>query len=176
TGEAVTAMQVLDAYNAVANGGVFVPPRLIEGTVGPGGREKLLPGARRHRVLDASTAAKLLPMLEQVTSDGTALAARIPGYTVAGKTGTAQIPSSTKPGYVPGAWMATFVGFAPAQAPRLTAIVVLNRPDLIYGGLASAPVFSTIMGYALRHFDVAPPSPGTRASASGRRTPVSSGK
>jgi len=95
-------------------------------------------------------------MLEKVTEDGTALAARIPGYTVAGKTGTAQIPSTTGPGYQPGAWSATFVGFAPAQNPALTTFVMLSHPDLIYGGLASAPVFSAIMRYALRHFDIAP--------------------
>ncbi|MGH9303894.1 MAG: peptidoglycan D,D-transpeptidase FtsI family protein [Acidimicrobiales bacterium] len=157
TGEAVTAMQILDAYNAVANGGMFVPPRLIDGSVSPQGKEDLLALAHRHRVLASSTAKKLLGMLELVTSDGTALAARVPGYTVAGKTGTAQIPSTTGPGYQPGAWMATFVGFAPATRPRLAAIVVLNRPRDMYGGVASAPVFSEIMSYALRHFDVAPP-------------------
>jgi cell division protein FtsI (penicillin-binding protein 3) len=159
TGEAVTAMQILDAYNAVANGGVFVPPRLVEATVAPGGKETMLPLSGRHRVLAPSTVSELVPMLEGVTANGTALAARVPGYTVAGKTGTAQMPSTTGPGYQPGAWNATFVGFAPAQAPRLTAIVVLNHPDVIYGGLASAPVFSAVMRYALRHFDVSPPPP-----------------
>ncbi len=156
TGEAVTPMQVLDAYNAVANGGVFVPPRLVEATVAADG-ETALPMGARHRVLDASTAEELLPMLEDVTSVGTATAAQVPGYTVAGKTGTAQIPND-RGGYTPGAWMATFVGFAPAQDPALTAIVVINHPDDYYGGSASAPVFSTIMRYALRHFDVPPPA------------------
>jgi cell division protein FtsI (penicillin-binding protein 3) len=94
-------------------------------------------------------------MLEEVTEDGTAVAARIPGYTVAGKTGTAQIPDANG-GYADSAWSATFVGFAPAQNPALTTFVMLSHPDLIYGGLASAPVFSAIMRYALRHFDIAP--------------------
>ena len=159
TGEAVTAMQILDAYNAVANDGVFVPPRLVEATVGPNGRETMLPAPARHRVLDQSTVAQLVPMLEGVTADGTGTAAQIPGYTVAGKTGTAQAPSTTGPGYQAGDWNATFVGFVPAQAPRLTAVVVLNHPDVIYGGLAAAPVFSTVMRYALRHYDVSPASP-----------------
>jgi cell division protein FtsI (penicillin-binding protein 3) len=155
--EAVTALQVADAYNAVANGGVFVPPRLIEDTVSPSGSETVVPAPATHRVLDASTVKELLPMLELVTADGTAEAAKVPGYTVAGKTGTAQIPNG-KGGYTPGAWMATFVGFVPAQQPQLTAIVVINHPDDYFGGVAAAPVFSAIMGYAVRHFDIAPPT------------------
>jgi cell division protein FtsI (penicillin-binding protein 3) len=95
-------------------------------------------------------------MLELVTAAGTATAAQVPGYTVAGKTGTAQIPLDG--GYEAGGWMATFVGFVPAQAPQLTAIVVLNHPDEYYGGVESAPVFSTIMRYALPHFGISPPS------------------
>jgi cell division protein FtsI/penicillin-binding protein 2 len=156
TGEAVTAMQVLDAYNAVANGGVFIPPRLVQATVSANGTEHVLPYARTHRVLDTSTVQELLPMLELVTAAGTATAAQVPGYTVAGKTGTAQIPLDG--GYEAGGWMATFVGFVPAQAPQLTAIVVLNHPDEYYGGVESAPVFSTIMRYALPHFGISPPS------------------
>jgi cell division protein FtsI (penicillin-binding protein 3) len=156
TGEAVTPLQILDAYNMVANDGMFVAPRLVEATISPKGVEHLVPQQHERRALSPYTVSELLPMLEQVTEDGTALAARIPGYTVAGKTGTAQIPSTTGPGYQQGAWSATFVGFAPAQNPALTTLVMLSHPDLIYGGLASAPVFSAIMRYALRHFDVAP--------------------
>jgi cell division protein FtsI (penicillin-binding protein 3) len=110
-------------------------------------------------------------MLEKVTEDGTAIAARIPGYTVAGKTGTAQIPSTTGPGYQPGAWDATFVGFAPAQNPALTTFIMLSHPDLYYGGVASAPVFSEIMRYALHHFDIAPT--GGQGLSSGSTAPGS---
>jgi cell division protein FtsI (penicillin-binding protein 3) len=166
TGEAVTPVQVLDAYNAVANGGMFVPPRLVQATVSPAGTERPAPYAAPHRVLDAATVRELVPMLEEVTAAGTATLAEIPGYKVAGKTGTAQIPSSTG-GYITGAWMATFVGFVPAQQPRLTAIVVLDRPDVIYGGSASAPVFSTIMRYALRHFDISPPATSGASRSAG---------
>jgi cell division protein FtsI (penicillin-binding protein 3) len=155
TGEAVTPMQILDAYNAVANGGELIEPRLVEATVSANGTEHVLPLAKPKRVLSRSTVSELLPMLEEVTEDGTAVAARIPGYTVAGKTGTAQIPDANG-GYADSAWSATFVGFAPAQNPALTTFVMLSHPDLIYGGLASAPVFSAIMRYALRHFDIAP--------------------
>lgn len=167
TGEAVTPIQIVDAYNAVANGGVFVPPRLVQATVSGNGTEHMVPQAPRHRVLSAATVRQLVPMLQLVTSAGTATLAQIPGYQVAGKTGTAQIPSTTGPGYQAGAWMATFVGFVPAQSPRLTAIVVLNHPDVIYGGQAAAPVFSTIMRYALRHFDVSPTGGSVPASGAG---------
>ena len=68
-------------------------------------------------------------MMEQVVQDGTAVTAGVPGYTVAGKTGTAQIPDPVHGGYIPGAYMATFAGFAPAENPALSAIVVLDQPD-----------------------------------------------
>lgn len=156
TGEAVTPLQIAEAYNTVADGGVYVPPRLVEAVVEPNGRERPVPAPASHRVLDRSTVAELVPMLEQVTAVGTGTMAEIPGYTVAGKTGTAQIPSTTGPGYQPGAWNATFVGFVPAKNPQLTAVVFLSHPSAMYGGSASAPVFASIMKYALRHFDISP--------------------
>ena len=161
TGEAVTPLQILDAYNAVANGGVLIPPRLIEATIPPSGAEHFLPPATGRRVLSRKTVSELLPMLEKVTQDGTAIAARIPGYPVAGKTGTAQIPSTTRAGYKNGAWNATFVGFAPAQNPALTTFIMLSHPDLIYGGLASAPC--------------SPRSCGTRCTTSTSLRPVAWG-
>jgi cell division protein FtsI (penicillin-binding protein 3) len=168
TGEAVTPMQVLDAYNSVANGGILVPPHLLQATIEDGVEHSVAtkPG---HRDLQASTVAELVPMLEDVTelADGTATEAKISGYSVAGKTGTAPQPETNGRGYVPGDFNATFVGFVPAQAPQLSGIVVLNHPTPIYGGTVAAPVFAQIMGYALSHFDVAPPS--TTAAA---RTPA----
>jgi cell division protein FtsI/penicillin-binding protein 2 len=123
-------------------------------------------------VISPSTDAELTSMLEQVVKTGTGTSAFIPGYTVAGKTGTAQIPMTGQDRYVTGAYMATFVGFAPASHPVLAAIVVLDRPSPIYGGTVSAPVFSQIMRYALHRYDIPttsgastrPPPPGTVAS------------
>jgi membrane peptidoglycan carboxypeptidase len=96
------------------------------------------------------------------------VAAGVPGYNVAGKTGTAQIPGNG--GYIPGAYMATFAGFAPAERPALSAIVVLNRPQPIYGGTVAAPVFSEIMQYALHRYDI-PTSPGG-GTTGGRSAPI----
>ncbi len=170
--DAVTAQQVLDAYNAVANGGVLVAPRLVRATVAPDGRPTPAPARPGRRVIPAATDQELTSMLEQVVATGTGTNAAIPGYTVAGKTGTAQIPTAGGTGYVPGAYMATFVGMAPATNPVLAGIVVLNRPTPIFGGAVSAPVFSQVMGYALHRYDIpttpgaptTPPPPGTVAS------------
>jgi membrane peptidoglycan carboxypeptidase len=107
-------------------------------------------------------------MMEQVVQDGTAVAAGVPGYTVAGKTGTAQVPGNG--GYIPGAYMATFAGFAPAEHPALSAIVVLDQPQPIYGGTVAAPVFSEVMQYALHRYDI-PTSPGG-GTTGGRASPI----
>lgn len=157
--DGVTAQQVLDAYTAIADGGVTVTPQLVRGIEKADGEFVPAPSPKHHRVVTTHVASQLTGMFEGVaTGSGTAPAAAIPGYTVAGKTGTAQIPYPNKPGYIPGAFMATFVGFVPAQAPVLSAIVVLDRPTPIYGGSVAAPVFSRICQEALRLLDVAPPS------------------
>ncbi|MGH9065793.1 MAG: peptidoglycan D,D-transpeptidase FtsI family protein [Acidimicrobiales bacterium] len=158
--EAVTALQIADAYNVVANGGTWVPPRLVQATVDASGTRHAVPPTHRHRVLTASVASQLTGMLEDVVGpQGTAPKAAVPGYTVAGKTGTAQIPSTTGPGYVPGAFMATFAGFAPAEHPALTIVVTLDRPTPdVYGGDVAAPVFSQIAQYALRRLHIPPAS------------------
>jgi len=171
--DAVSPLQVLDAYNAVANGGVFVAPKLVRATVGPTGAVKATPPSATHRVISPSTDAQLVTMLQQVVQTGTGTSAFIPGYTVAGKTGTAQVPATGKNGYTDGAYKATFVGMAPAKNPVFTAIVVLDHPTPIFGGTVAAPVFSQIMGYALHHYDIpttpgastTPPPPGTVGSS-----------
>jgi cell division protein FtsI (penicillin-binding protein 3) len=161
--DAVTVQQVLDAYNAVANGGVFVAPRLVRATVAPDGSVHAQPGAATHRVVDPTTNAALVKMLESVVSTGTGVEAAIDGYTVAGKTGTAQMPDPTNGGYLPGAFVGSFAGFAPAENPVLSCIVVLNHPTPIYGGSVAAPVFSTIVQYALQHYGI----PTTAAATAG---------
>jgi len=157
--DAVTPLQVLDAFNAVADGGTLVRPRLVRATVGTGGKVVAAAPSSSHRVMPTWVATDLRKMFEQVVDVGTGTNAVVPGYIVAGKTGTSQIPMSGQAGYIPGAFMATFVGFAPARHPVLSAIVVLDRPTPIYGGAVAAPVFSQIMGYALHRYDI-PTTPG----------------
>ena len=163
--DAVTAQQVLDAYNSVADGGVFVSPRLVRATVDAKGGVTAAGATLSHRVIDPTTNAELTAMLEQVVTTGTGTSAAIDGYTVAGKTGTAQIPSPDHLGYIPGAYIGSFAGFAPAQHPVLSAIVVLDRPTPIYGGAVAAPVFSTIMAYALHHFGIPTTAAATTAAS-----------
>lgn len=167
--DAVNALQVLDAYNTVANGGVYVAPKLVQATVSPSGTVTKTAPSSTHQVLSPSINSEVTSMLEQVVNQGTGTSATVPGYTVAGKTGTAQIPTAGHDSYVPGAYMATFVGFAPAANPTLSMIVVLDRPTPIFGGTVSAPVFSQIMSYALHRYDIpTTPGAGTSTTPAGR--------
>jgi cell division protein FtsI/penicillin-binding protein 2 len=156
---AVTPMQMLDVFTTVANGGVSVPPRLVAATVDADGVTRELAPKRGKRVISEETAAQLNEMLRSVVTDGTGERAAISGYTVAGKTGT-----SRKPPYEPTPrYMASFAGFAPAESPRLAAIVVIDQPGTgnseYFGGKVAAPLFSTIMKYALRLERVPPTTP-----------------
>ena len=153
--DATTPLQVLDAYNAVANGGTFVYPSLVRGTVAPSGSVGAVPTSPGRRVMSPTTASQLTEMLRQVVLNGTGGEAAVPGYKVAGKTGTSQIPTPGQASYVDGAYNATFVGFAPADHPVLSAMVVLQRPvGSYFGGAVAAPVFSKIMSYALHRYGV----------------------
>ena len=150
-GVAVTALQMLEVYNTIANGGMYVAPRLVQGAAVPPPR----------RVVSNKTAQQLTAMLQQVVTRGTAKAAHIDGYSVAGKTGTARKVAPGGKGYMDGAYIATFAGFVPAENPQLSAIVVLDEPTPIYGGLTSAPTFAEIARYGLRLFKIPPPAVAT---------------
>ncbi len=166
--DAVSALQVLDAYNTVANGGTYVQPKLVLGTVGSSGAVTSTAPSPSHRAFSPEVDSELTDMLEQVVEQGTGTSANVPGYTVAGKTGTAQIPTQGQDSYVAGAYMASFVGFAPATNPTFSIIVVLDRPTPIFGGTVAAPVFAQIMSYALHRYDI----PTTKGAAT-QVTPTS---
>jgi cell division protein FtsI (penicillin-binding protein 3) len=157
--DALSPLQVLELVNTVASGGCYVVPRLIAAWLEPGGGMVVPPRPPARRVEPAAVAAELTSMLEEVVRAGTGVAAAVAGYSVAGKTGTAQVPNHVHGGYVPGAYVATFAGFAPAEDPALSAVVVLDRPTPIYGGSVAAPVFSEIMAAALHRYGI-PASPG----------------
>jgi cell division protein FtsI (penicillin-binding protein 3) len=156
-GIAVTAAQMLAAYNTIANGGVYVAPRLVAGVINAQGKFEPAPASARHRVVSSLVARQMTTMLEQVVKVGTGTGAAIDGYTVAGKTGTALVPSSSG-GYQAGDYFASFAGFVPAEKPAITTIVMVgNTPD--YGGDYSAPTFAAIDQYALREFQIPPQPP-----------------
>lgn len=165
--DAVSVQQLADAFNAIANGGVMVAPRLVRGTVSPSGKVTRVPVAPARRVIAPNADAELVKMLEGVVKGGTGVEAKIDGYTVAGKTGTANIPYANRRGYIPGAFYGTFAGFAPAQRPVLTCVVVLKEPTPPYGGAVAAPVFATIMNYALHHYGIPTDTMPTSATANG---------
>lgn len=164
-GVSATLLQVAGVFQTVASGGEWVEPRLVRGTVGPDGRLRPAPAAARRRVVGQDTAATIAGLLTGVVEDGTGANAQVPGYAVAGKTGTAQKPSATARGYEEGAYIASFAGFAPAEDPAVVVAVMLDEPTPIYGGLTAAPVFAEIMGFALSHQRVAPTDPSARRNA-----------
>jgi cell division protein FtsI (penicillin-binding protein 3) len=168
-GIAVTAIQMIAAYNAIANGGVYVPPKLVDGTVDAQGREHLLPSPAPHRVVSTTVAKQMTTMLDEVVRVGTGTAANLDPYTVAGKTGTGLLPSPNG-GYEAGHYVASFAGFVPAEDPQITGMVVIDdTPD--YGAAASAPTFATIARDALHTFSIPPlpkqpPAPGVPLATS----------
>lgn len=154
-GIAVTAVQLAAAYNAIANDGVYVTPRLVLGSVGSEGTLRRADPAATDRILSPSTAGIVSSMLTDVVNEGTGKRAAIPGYAVAGKTGTAQKPSADG-GYSDAAYTSSFAGFLPADRPELTVVVVLDEPDEYRAGIVAAPVFAEVAEYALRVLQVAP--------------------
>ena len=153
--DAVPPIQILDAYNAIANGGVFVAPKLVRGYVDGNGRVRATAPSTTRVAMSPSVDAMMNRMLQRVVLAGTGTNAIIPGYSVAGKTGTASMPYPGKDKLLTGAYNATFVGFAPAEAPVLSMIVVVERPETtIFGGSVAAPVFQQVMSYALHHYSI----------------------
>jgi cell division protein FtsI (penicillin-binding protein 3) len=153
-GIAVTAVQMADAYAAVANGGVLVQPHLVARI---GGDVRQRPD--RRRVLTPAMAKTMATLLRGVVDEGgTGTGAAVPGYHVAGKTGTAQKPEEG--GYSTTKYVASFVGFVPATDPRLVILVTVDEPrDAIWGGVVAAPAFQSIARFALQYLEVPPDAP-----------------
>ncbi|HEX5226008.1 MAG TPA: penicillin-binding protein 2 [Solirubrobacteraceae bacterium] len=153
-GELVTPMQMASAYAAIANGGVLRPPHIVE-RVG----DKAQPDPAGRRVISPSTAASLREMLEGVLkAGGTASEVSIPGYALAGKTGTASKIDPATGEYSKSAYVASFIGFVPAAHPKLLCAVVVDEPQTgsIFGGEVAAPAFGQIMSFALSYMGIPP--------------------
>ena len=152
-GLAVTALQMVNVYATIAGAGSQRTPRLVAATIDEDGTRVDMPASEPREVISPGTAATMTTMLQQVVAEGTGQNAAVPGYPVAGKTGTARKPPYDEPPYQ---YVASFAGFAPADNPRLAAIVVLDEPSsAIYGGEVAAPAFARIMQFALRQERVA---------------------
>jgi cell division protein FtsI (penicillin-binding protein 3) len=153
-GIAVTPVQMAAAYAAIANHGVWSRPHLVDHVAG-GGRPSLF----RRRLVSRRIASQLMLMLKDVVAEGTGQYAAMPGYQVAGKTGTAQKPDSHG-GYATGRYVASFVGIVPASRPRFVILVTVDEPHgAIWGGVVAAPAFQQIARFDLQYLEVPPDAP-----------------
>ena len=151
-GVSVTTLQAADVFATMGNGGVRVAPHLVKGWTEPDGTFTPAPAPATTQVVSAPTAQTVLTMMESVVDDGTGSSAQIPGYRVAGKTGTAQAWLGAQKGIT-----ASFIGVAPADDPAIAVAVVLHNPRTSeWGSVVAAPVFSDVTGYALTELGVAP--------------------
>ncbi len=164
----VTPLQVAGAYGALANEGVRVAPHIVREVRDENGAVVQATQAESHRVVSAETARKIREMLKSVTTDGTAKAAQLEGYSAAGKTGTAQKIDPKTRKYSATKYVASFVGFAPVENPSVVIIVVVDEPvGGHHGGDIAAPVFAEIANQVLPYLNVAPdqdlktPAPAT---------------
>ena len=154
----VTALQMVSAFGAIANGGTLMQPRLVKSTFDAEGRETRRFDVKPVRqVISPATARTVSNILSTVVESGTGRFAAIPGYPVAGKTGTAQKldPATRRYSHAPG--VLSFVGFAPADEPRFAMLVMLDEPrNEKWGSEAAAPIFSAIGREILRYLEVPP--------------------
>jgi cell division protein FtsI (penicillin-binding protein 3) len=161
-GVSVTPLQLAVATAAIANGGRLMSPYLVERVVDPAGRvvERRTPQTVRQ-VISQETARQVREMMVYSLGEGSSGSrANIPGFRAGGKTGTAQKVDRVTGGYSADKRLASFVGFAPAEDPRLVILVMIDEPQgQVFGGLVAAPVFASIAGQALRHLQVRPTLP-----------------
>ncbi|MBN8615773.1 MAG: transpeptidase family protein [Deltaproteobacteria bacterium] len=167
-GMSVTAIQLATGMAAIANGGRLMRPTIIRRVEDGRGNlvEETTPEVRRQ-VMPAHTARLVSDMLTAVTSDeGTGAEAAIDGYLVAGKTGTAQMASTSRAGYDDTHWLSSFVGFVPAESPRAVIAVIIQEPIIDhYGGVVAGPVFRRVGESTMRHLGVPPAGSGDALEA-----------
>jgi cell division protein FtsI/penicillin-binding protein 2 len=159
-GISTTPLALARAYAAIANGGLLMRPLLVRALQDPDGRViTTYPPVVERRVISTATAAKLQQILRAVVEWGTGNpSARTPGYVTAGKTGTAQVVENGR--YEPGEYVASFVGYVPAQAPRYVILVKVERPrGAYYGAVVAAPIFAALARAVMLHADVMPSAP-----------------
>ena len=152
-GEAVTPIQMAQAYAAIANGGILRKPQVVRRIAG-----ERVPTPTGRRIVSTKTALQLRTMLEGAFAPGgTASEVSIPGYKLAGKTGTANKIDPKTGEYSQSAYVASFIGFAPALHPRLLIAVMVDEPHgAIYGGTVAAPAFGQIASFALPYLRIPP--------------------
>lgn len=158
-GLAATPLQMISVYATIANGGRWLQPRLVRSTIDPVGARHAAPGSPSRKVISRASAGMVTRMLVYAVEQGTGGNARVPGYQVAGKTGTARIPDPERAGYLEGEYMASFIGFLPAGRPEVVIAAILDRPAQDYGGLAAAPLFQRVARATIARLSIEPAEP-----------------
>ena len=157
-GISVTALQLATALSSIANGGYLIKPYIVKKIVSPEGKTLMekTPEVLK-KVVSYDTTLKITEILERVVKNGTGKNASIPGYRIAGKTGTAQVPDPETGAYHKSRYLSSFIGFAPADDPRLVLVVIVDNPrKQTSGGVVAAPIFKSITERALFYMQVPP--------------------
>jgi cell division protein FtsI (penicillin-binding protein 3) len=157
-GLTVSPMQMASVYATIANHGVWVQPRLATGVIDGEGAFHAADAAPTRRVISAETADTVTRMLASVVQDGTGTLAQIPGYQVAGKTGTA-LKVDPQTGRYGQKYVASFIGFLPASDPQVVIAAIIDEPTTIYGGVAAAPLFQQVAQYSIQRLGITPGDP-----------------
>lgn len=155
-GIGATPLQMVTVYATIANDGRWIQPKLVRGTIAPDGPLDEADGQAPRRVVSAETAQMVTRMLAYAVDHGTGSKAQIPGYQVAGKTGTARIPTGDGSGYLEGQYIASFIGYLPAGDPEVVVAAILDRPASVYGGVAAAPLFRRVALAAITRLGITP--------------------
>jgi cell division protein FtsI/penicillin-binding protein 2 len=164
-GITVTPLQLVSAYNALANGGVLLKPQIIERVIYPDGSNEEIPPEEVRRVISQKAALQISQMLRSVVVRGHGKRADVPGYLVAGKTGTAQVANTDKKGYAEGKHVGSFAGFAPMNNPRFTILVRINNPQTVeWAESSAAPAFGELMKFLFDYYNIEPTEEYTQAS------------
>jgi len=156
-GVSVTPLQLAMSYGVIANQGILMKPLIVDAVRAPGGRNKKMELKEVRQVISKESAWQASLMLESNIQNGHGKLADVPGYRVGGKTGTAQIPDREYGGYIEGATIGTFAGFAPIDDPAFVMVVIIDHPrDTEWAAGTAAPVFGELAKFLLNYFSIEP--------------------
>ena len=156
-GISVTPVQMVQAYSALANGGKMVKPHVVQSRIAISGKAQETETEIVRDVISSQTASTVSAMLVNVVEKGHGKKAGVPGYYVAGKTGTAQVPRKDGRGYEPNNNIGSFIGYAPVEDPKFVMLVRINHPRTVsFAESTAAPAFGEMAQFLLKYYNVTP--------------------